>query len=119
MKRILMLGLASSFLLGLSVFSQPAPAGAGSAATEIVGSCVFLSKDCLTVDKIAVVTSASISVNSAGGWTASCSGTTTNKPTKATKCDGEALNNVPGTESAPNNFCLLENVNAVIPSVNK
>jgi hypothetical protein len=89
--------------IGLAVFCRPAPALAQSV---IIGGCGFvLSSDCTSPDNTSLVTSAKISLNAAGVWTSSCSGTTTTPPTKATKCDGEVLN--VGTEGAPTVPCQL------------
>jgi hypothetical protein len=68
--------------------------------------CAFLEDDCATIDTSNVITRASISVNAAGIWTASCTGTTTHVPKKATICNGETLNK--GTEAAPTVPCNLE-----------
>jgi len=86
-----MFGLASGLLLGLSVISKPAPAGAISTVTNIESQCTFLEDNCTTVDATAVATSTSISVNAAGVWTATCVGTTTILPKKTTKCVGKTL----------------------------
>jgi hypothetical protein len=89
--------------IGMAVFCRPTPANAQSA---VIGGCGFvLSSDCTSPDNTSLVTSVKVSLNAAGVWTSSCSGTTTTLPTKATKCDGEVLN--AATEAAPTDPCSL------------
>jgi hypothetical protein len=81
MKRLAVFGFAFIISMGVLSICRPTIAVAqASAATAVVGICIFLENDCATSDSTAAVTSVRISVNSAGVWTATCLGTTTVKP---------------------------------------
>ena len=110
MKRFLQLNVASVLVLALGVVCRPGSASAVTPVpvTDIIGACDFvLSTDCVSPDDTSTTTSVKIALNKAGVWTATCDGTTTSKPTKAKKCDGEALNST-GTEDAPVDPCGLQ-----------
>jgi hypothetical protein len=97
--------LASGVLAGLLMFSIPRSVLAQN-ATLISTFCHLLQDNCLSLDNLAVISSTSISRNSAGVWTATCTGTTSIKPLKPTKCEGEMLNT--GTEASPVNACAMQ-----------
>jgi hypothetical protein len=69
--------------------------------------CNVVEMDCNTHDGGFTVSSSKVSVNTAGVWTSTCLGITTNKPTKATKCDGETSNGSAGDTASPQFACLL------------
>ena len=107
MKRFLLLNLMCGALIGVSALCQTASA-APTPVTIILGGCGFVvASDCVSPDTLSKVTSDKISLSSAGVWTASCTGTTTTAPTKATKCDGETLN-ASGTEGTPVDPCEMQ-----------
>lgn len=100
--------LAWCLSIGVAVFCGPATAlAAPNPVVVILGGCATLEDDCKTLDKTMVPDSAKASVNKAGVWTSTCTGTTTVKPAKATKCDGETLNGGTG-ESSPQFACAME-----------
>jgi len=99
-KRLLIFGL----LCSVSVFSSPKLVGALAApGPTISGICVVLDSTCAAVDSSFVPTfvSAKLSRNVV---TVVCQGTTSNKPTKTTICDGEKLGG-PNGETAPLQPC--------------
>src|SRR5260370_14421842 len=99
--------LAWCLSIGLAVFcGPPAALAAPKAVVEIVGGCATLEDDCKTLDLNFTPDSAKVSVTPSGVWTSTCAGTTTVKPTKATKCDGETLNKDTG-ESDPQFACEI------------
>jgi hypothetical protein len=99
--------ILGSCLLG-SALLVVVPAGALAVAlpgTTVTGTCAVLDNTCAASDTNFSPTSVKVSV--AGGvTTAMCSGTTTNKPTKTTKCDGEILGGAMG-ETAPLQPCTI------------
>ena len=99
--------LAWCLSIGLAVFCRPATAlAAANPVVAIAGICEPLEHDCATLDHTFLVSSAKVSVNAAGVWTSTCTGTTTVTPTKATKCDGETLNGTTG-DTSPQFACEL------------
>jgi hypothetical protein len=96
----------SGLLAGALWLAGPAGALAvtapGPAAT---GTCAVLDNTCMAADTTFTPTSVKIS-KSATTTSVVCSGTTTKKPTKATKCDGEALGGTSG-ETAPLQPCTI------------
>jgi hypothetical protein len=73
--------------------------------TGITGTCAVLDNTCAASDATFVPTS--VKVSAAGSvTTATCSGTTTNKPTKKVKCDGETLGGSSG-ETTPTQPCEI------------
>ena len=100
--------LAGCLSIGLAVFCRPAAVlAAATPVVAIAGICEPLEHDCATLDKSFLVSSVKVSVNAAGVWTSTCTGTTTVTPTKATKCDGETLNG-PAGDTSPQHACELE-----------
>jgi hypothetical protein len=88
-------------------------ASATATATPLPGpnafSCTALDKTCSAVDTKFTPTSSSINLKTSGSTVTgsfTCKGTTTNKPTKAAKCDGEALGGSNG-ETSPTQPCSL------------
>jgi hypothetical protein len=76
---------------------------AGEAA--ITGTCAVLDSTCVNSDSAFVPTSVKVSITKTV-TTATCVGTTTALPTKATKCDGEILGGASG-ETAPLQPCTI------------
>jgi hypothetical protein len=104
MKRVSIFG--SYLLAGAVWLSGPASALAVALpGTAVTGTCAVLDNTCLAADATFVPTS--VSVKTAGAvTTATCSGTTTNKPAKKAKCDGETLGGVNG-ETTPLQPCTI------------
>lgn len=70
------------------------------------GTCAVLDNTCMAADGTFTLTS--IKVSKAGAVTSlTCMGTTSNKPKKATKCDGETLGGTTTGESAPTQPCTI------------
>jgi hypothetical protein len=89
--------LAWSLSIGAAVFYGPAAAFATPTRVVAVGAqCRTLESDCATPDPSFAVTSVQVSVNAAGVWTSTCTGTTTFRPAQATVCKGETLNGASG-----------------------
>jgi hypothetical protein len=100
--------LAWCLSIGLAVFCGPGAAlAAPTAVVAIAGICEPLENDCVTLDSTFTVNSSKVSVNKAGVWTSTCTGTTTVKPSHATKCNGETLNGGTG-DSDPQSACVIE-----------
>ena len=85
--------------------------GVGSAMAQALpgvsgtGTCAVLDNTCKAADTTFALTS--IKVSKAGAVTSlTCMGTTTKKPTKATKCDGETLGGTSG-ETTPTQPCTI------------
>jgi hypothetical protein len=94
-------------LIAVFALYRPVPALAVAApGTAVTGTCGVLDDTCAASDATFVPTSVKVSVSSAGITTVTCSGTTTKKPTKATKCDGETLGGTSG-ETAPLQPCSI------------
>jgi hypothetical protein len=109
MKRFLVLNLICSLLISLSLFGRPTGTlAAPSAVDAVVGECVVLESDCATIDMSLAITSTKTSLSAAGVWTSTCTGTTINKPTKTTKCDGERLSGSGGDTPSPQFACAME-----------
>jgi hypothetical protein len=81
--------------------------------TTATGTCAVLDNTCAATDATFVPTSIKLSVSGSGVVSLTCLGTTTAKPTKTTKCDGEKLGGANG-ETAPTQPCAMTlGVNAV------
>jgi hypothetical protein len=105
MKTVSILG--SCLLAGAFWLSGPAGALAqvkpGPAAT---GTCAVLDDTCAAAD--ATFVPIFVSVKKAGDvTTVTCMGTTTKKPAKATKCDGETLGGNAGETATPPQGCVI------------
>lgn len=101
MKRLLILGL----LCSAYVFSSPMPAGADALpGVSVTGTCAVLDNTCAALDSSFAPTFVSVR-NSGNVVTIVCQGTTSNKPTKTTTCDGEKLGG-PNGETAPLQPCF-------------
>jgi hypothetical protein len=99
--------VSSSLLVGALSFG-----GVGSAlavtlpGTAGTGTCAVLDNTCMAADTTFVPTS--VKVSKSGAITSVvCAGTTTKKPTKATKCDGETLGGTTTGETAPTQPCTI------------
>lgn len=93
--------------IGVAVLYGPAAAfAAPNPVVATFGVCEPLENDCATLDPNFIATSARVAVNPAGVWTSTCTGTTTFKPTTATKCKGEILNGATG-DTDPQFACEL------------
>jgi hypothetical protein len=84
------------------VTGAPAQTAPGPAATV---TCAVLDNTCGASDTTFVPTSVKVSVL-AGVTTATCAGSTTNKPAKVTKCNGETLGGT-GGETTPTQPCVI------------
>ena len=109
MKRSLLLNLICSSLISLSLFGRPTGAlAAPMGVSAVVGSCAVLENDCATIDMSLAITSTKTALSAAGVWTSTCTGTTINKPSKTTKCNGETLSGSGGDTPSPQFACAME-----------
>jgi hypothetical protein len=90
--------------VALVLYSIPRSYAVGLPGPSSSGLCVALDDTCGAVDS--AFTPASVSISVKGAVTSvSCSGTSTTKPTKTTKCDGEALGGA--NENVPTQACVI------------
>jgi hypothetical protein len=92
MRKSFVAALGGPLLAAVLAFYGPASALAQTLpGPAVTANCPVLDQTCSTTDTTFTPTSVKVSVSSGGIMTVTCSGTTTNKPSKAVKCDGEKL----------------------------
>jgi hypothetical protein len=109
MKNNLAVTLVGGVVMGLFALffaiCRPMTANAAAPGVSVTGLCVALDKTCGAVDNTFAPTSVRVS-NSGRVVTALCVGATNTRPTKTTRCDGEALGGTSG-EITPTQPCAM------------